>query len=796
MPIYSHPGKHLVNHLTEVAQTSTKLVSRWATASNDFIPKEISIGLAYICGAFHDIGKATVFFQEYLLDPEHKVNGPKNHALISAFFAACVAEKFLEKSSLIELEKKVLKGMVFTSVKRHHGKMDNFSDEMFELEEKSKELKVQSKNFHAETATIVDQLMEGSPVKLPWKEFIKYIQADEYSSDYESFGIEFDEDFKSLPKQRKLSFFYFHQLLYSSLLCADKGDVIVSLVDKADKTNNFSLELDHYRKKKNFEDAKSELDHFKNEAYHLSIQHLRAIYSHQQRIYSITLPTGMGKTILSFALAAEMAKLIGEKETRIVVAIPFTSIIDQNFNVFSDILGQPSSDVLLKHHHLAEPLYKNNEMILDAEKSKFLIESWESSVVVTTFVQLLECLFTNDKSKLLKLPQLAGSIILLDEIQTIPYSLWPLIKSSFNALAMHYDCRFIFMSATQPLIFEPEKEIKELVPDYKKYFRLFNRTVLHIQPEIYNLDRFVDWVVEYAYNNAEKNILIILNTKKVCLDVFEKLDGVLNAEDAEMFLLTTLITPYERKAIIAKLKETKNGRRKIVVSTQLVEAGVDISVHTVFRAIAPLDAIVQAAGRANRYGELGIGDVFLFEMEELKRGTNMVYGADLMLKTKNILKDAVDIPESQFLDYIEKYFKEVKLQADNVSNDSLQELMQLEFKNLGKFEFIEERKTESAFIQVNDEARELWERFVEIQDYEDLSNSDKKGQFGRFKSRFYDYVINIPVPYGKAFIDWDGEAVHFFYLSELDSPSGHYTYDPNDSRKCKGYAGGSSAMVF
>ena len=196
----------------------------------------------------------------------------------------------------------------------------------------------------------------------------------------------------------------------------------------------------------------------------------------------------------------------------------------------------------------------------------------------------------------MKLPNLANSIVILDEIQTIPYKYWQLIKNSFEVIGKSYNCYFILMSATQPLIFIPKEEIIEIVPNYEQYFGcLFNRTKLfnRLQNSI-SLNDFTNDVNEYLIENPKKDILVILNTKKHSKKCFELLRGAIDFDKNDIYYLSTMITPYERKKIIALVK-TKSKKRKIIVSTQLVEAGVDLSVDTVFRAIAPIDSIIQAA---------------------------------------------------------------------------------------------------------------------------------------------------------------------------------------------------------
>lgn len=172
----------------------------------------------------------------------------------------------------------------------------------------------------------------------------------------------------------------------------------------------------------------------------------------------------MGKTLTSLGASLKLKELAKLKEGKIIIAIPFTSIIDQNYEVYREVFKNPENNLLLKHHHLAEPAYNEGEdSVRDTEESQYLIETWQSSVVVTTFVQLLECLITNNKTKLLKFSALSNSVIILDEVQQIPHPLWEVIRQAFFSIAEHLNCYIILMSATQPLIFKPKEEITELV---------------------------------------------------------------------------------------------------------------------------------------------------------------------------------------------------------------------------------------------------------------------------------------------------------------------------------------------
>lgn len=797
MTLYSHPDKPLVRHLEEVAQSCRSFFAQNEHVFANSALKEVLKSLSFICGAFHDIGKGTMFFQHYLLSPEHDQTGPKNHALISALFAKEYAKSYLSTTSLSAFEQALLAHFVFTGIKRHHGRLKNF-DKEFDITHKSDELQEQISNFRdAEVQGILDHFSRQLPVKYTWENFKYYIISKSYENDMLDFYM--DEftwgDYGDLPTTTKIGYFYAHQLLYSCLLFADKTDVILQDKKQA-KTLLAEGIVGRFRKEKGFENAKTELDEKKNQAFYEAIANLQVVFSPHQHIYSLTLPTGLGKTITSFAVALELKALLNTPETKLIVAIPFTSIIDQNFEVYQQIINSSDSNLLLKHHHLAEPSYKVNEDVFDANKSQFLIETWQAQVVVTTFVQLIGSIFSNDKSRLLKIPNLVNSIVILDEVQTIPYHYWGLLKSVFEFLGDTFNCYFIFMSATQPLIFNPEKiiaskrEIQEIIPAYKEYFRFFNRTKLvnKTKTEL-SIDDFVGEVYDYVQDNPAKDVLIIINTKKYCLYCFEALVGMVDTEEAEIYYLSTLITPFERKKIIRRIKEKQSGKQQIIVSTQLIEAGVDLSVDTVFRTIAPIDAIIQAAGRANRYNEKGPlgGTVFLYQIKEIAKATAMIYGNDLIQKTKNVLKAVEEIHENDYLQLIENYFKEVKIQSDSFHSKELDMLVNLQFEDLGSFSLIEETESESVFVQLNKEAVTVWNKFISIYSNDTLDIREKKTVFSKIKASFYDYVVNVPIPYGAKSVSFDSEISYGFYVSYLDNPSQFYQYNEDDYKMNIGY---------
>ena len=794
--LMSHPGVPLSHHLKEVAQGCRHLLA--ARRLDLGLPAQLVLDLGYLMGAVHDLGKGTDFFQHYLLSIDHEITGPKHHALLSAVVAKHLADRLVQAYPLSETDQAILPYLVFIAVKRHHGNLGNVEDELGELGPTFDDLPKQFAHMDSvQVQLLLDEVLEPVITGFDWDDFLKGLDLEQLREAYGLFSLEFFElgPFEGLAPEARSRLYYLFQLLYSSLLLADKRDVVLS--QRPVLRGLPADALASYRQARGFDQAKTVLNRLQNEAYFGAMAHLDTVFSPRQHLYSITLPTGMGKTLTSLGLGLALRQRLGFEDGRFIVAIPFTSIIDQNFEVYREVLGSDDARMLLKHHHLSEPTYKMGEDESDSlttSQSQFLIETWDTQMVVTTFVQLLEVLVTHDKGKLLKLPQLANSVVILDEVQSIPYAYWPLIREGLSQVAKLYNTYFILMSATQPLIFEPEKEIIELIPDYRRYFQqgIFNRTKLvnRIDTEV-SLADFVGEITSYADIHPERDVLVVLNTRSVAHDCFGQLREALGDENDCLFL-STLITPHERKRIIRHIGDTQKAvtarKRMIIVSTQLIEAGVDISVGAVFRALAPLDSIIQAAGRANRYGaQPEPAEVFLYEISELKAVSCRVYGAELLRKTRNVLKGKAVVEEKDYIDLIEAYYREVRRQADVVICDTLVHLQHLKFADAGKFQFIKEQKVEPVFIQLDEAARQVWLQYAAIAGNKDLGFRERKELFQQIKGQFYEYVINVPPPFGQDTITFDREKAFGFYVSPLENPSEFYAYDPGDWSVNTGY---------
>ena len=326
-------------------------------------------------------------------------------------------------------------------------------------------------------------------------------------------------------------------------------------------------------------------------------------------LFTLTVPTGGGKTLTSMAFALKHAVKYGLR--RIVYVIPYTSIIEQNARVFRDIF--PPDTVIEHHSNFDHGIFdENKDQFGSGLRHRLACENWDSPVVVTTNVQFFESLYAAKPSRCRKLHNLAGSVIILDEAQMLPVKyLRPCLKA-LDELAKNYKASIVLCTATQPALSKRDdfkhglEEIREIAPDPKRMHKEFLRTRLE-DVGILSLQGVADYIC------GKNQILCIVNTRARAGKLFDLIKSEQGARH-----LSALMCPAHRTLILDKISaDLKQDRPCLVISTQLIEAGVDISFPEVIREYSGLDSIVQAAGRCNREGEnAGLGKVSVFMPEE------------------------------------------------------------------------------------------------------------------------------------------------------------------------------------
>lgn len=392
------------------------------------------------------------------------------------------------------------------------------------------------------------------------------------------------------PSGRGFATAFYIRMLYSCLVDADYIDTETFMNGDAGRGNYEPLsalcdKLTAYISKWN--NPTREIDILRQKILNSCIEKASA----PRGIFSLTVPTGGGKTVASMAFALNHAAANSMK--RIIYAIPYTSIIEQNAKVFRDILGQEN---VVEHH--SQVSYELSENADELEyRSALATENWDAPVIVTTAVQFFESLYANRSSKCRKLHNIANSVIIFDEAQMIPSNNLRPCVAAIAELVRAYNATAVLCTATQPAIdemlleYSKKESVVELCPDVDGMFEKFRRTSFEKEGRL-TTDELVSRL------ESQQQVLCIVNTRKFAQEVYEALPS------EGRFHLSTLMCPVHRKQKLDEIRERlKSGKTCRVVSTSLIEAGVDVDFPRVFREMAGLDSILQAAGRCNREGK-------------------------------------------------------------------------------------------------------------------------------------------------------------------------------------------------
>ena len=335
-------------------------------------------------------------------------------------------------------------------------------------------------------------------------------------------------------------------------------------------------------------------------------QTCRAAATGDPGVYRLTVPTGGGKTISGLAFALDHA--LAHQLDRVIVAIPYTSIIEQTADVYRQVLG---TDAVVEHHSTVVDADGDQEMSALATRRRLAADNWDAPLIVTTTVQLFESLFSNRPGACRKLHNLTRSVLVLDEVQALPPHLLTPVLSMLNTLVQQYEVTVVLSTATQPA-FEGQSPyltgfptVRDIVADPGPLFRELRRVDYDVRPDK------VSWVDLAAELRSFSSTLVILNTRSDALRILELLG------DPDALHLSTLLCPAHRRDVLTTVtRRLKAGQPCRLVATQVVEAGVNLDFPTVFRANGPLDRIVQAAGRCNREGRQERGRVVIFTPEQ------------------------------------------------------------------------------------------------------------------------------------------------------------------------------------
>lgn len=749
MNFYSHPNKLLYQHHKEVRD----YIGR-------FCPKD---SFLHIVAVTHDFGKYTTFFQNWLL---YGIGGGERrtfHSFLSAVFTYYILkEKGYPVSECI---------LGYMLVYNHHGYIRSiknmFAGETVLIQDGSVNLKVLQEQ-------IADLEKHKGVIEAEYKKLGLDFRFEDFAGwileQGETDLLRISELFFDLYRRhvvRNLEFYHRKFLDYFALLV--QGD-------------SYSASDLNFELRKNFikaDDLESYLRQMGNGSLPLNsirsmirlsaLEQLEKVDVSKERIFFINAFTGSGKTLtsLSVALALKDKKeKIGCRQVKIVYCLPFVNIIVQTYEVFKDILGKfippkefadYESHYLLQHFYLSDGLYKDRErQNLEPIENKLIIDNFESNLIITTFVQLLNnTLYSNQNSSISKLAGLRDSIIVIDEVQAFPIEFWKLIEKILEFWADTLNIHFILMTATKPILFE-----NRAVTLVEAGFELLPsaRVRLYYDPTPRTVEEFAEWFIrnDYEKNNIN-SYLIVLNTIQSAKELFKALKR--KAREAKLFHISNNITAVEKAMRLQKAKEAlKRGERVIVVSTQVIEAGVDISFERSYRDTAILDSLLQTAGRINRNGEGKIGDIFVINLVyRTKKGdlwsyAEMVYSSIHLDETRSVLKKFLTgktflTDKEDFDDMIEEYFQSLRQRYYDLTKENEEVLwnayLEFDAKKMREFRLIKDEADKvTLFIELNEEARRIFADYKE----KVLNEKDflkRQNEFLKIRKDLNKYIVNV-----------------------------------------------------
>lgn len=557
MFVYAHSAneagtRHLLtDHLEAVAESASEFAR--ALGGGD---------LAYYLGLWHDLGKFATAFQAYLLtceaDATVRGHGPDHKAA-----GAVLAAKHVEPAAL--------------AVQGHHGGISSPADLKAWLRSRDNGSVEEALE---RAASAIPDLEPSSPVSLP-----SHIAKDSASAEM------------------------FLRLVFAALVDADYLDT-----ERHFRSDRAAVRGSQASIPALWTALDAHVRQLSAGKTGLVAEARRNVYQACLRaaegpggVYRLAAPTGAGKTLSAMAFALRHA--VKHQLERVIVAVPFISITEQTAEVYRgvfDIAAAGSQPIVLEHHSAVSEPEDTEDFHKMQVWSRLAAENWDAPIIVTTTVQLLESLFSNLPSRCRKLHRLARSVIIIDEAQALPPHLLRPTLDGLRQLCEHYGTTAVISTATQPA-FEAIREFadvpaQDIIPNAGQLFQELKRAEYD-----WRIDAGMSWEEAAQILSDHQSALAVLNTKRDALALLDALG------DGRALHLSTLLCGAHRRDTIAEVKRRlATGKPCHLLSTQVVEAGVDLDFPLVLRALGPLDAVIQAAGRCNREGTLGTGKVVVF----------------------------------------------------------------------------------------------------------------------------------------------------------------------------------------
>jgi len=648
--IKSHPDLPLERHLEQVSEIAVGLLENKQVSFPSLgITKEHLKELIKRVAIFHDLGKATSYFQERLRSGKKWPNGEHQHTGLSAILSYNPIINYCKENNLNES----IALAPLMAIQFHHSEFKREFPNDLAMESRLKE-------FKKEILTFPPLKEMGLNNTIVPKDLI------EIDCGFENLFA----DLSDFSENQKIEFRLLFLFIYSLLLEADKAYLAVKNKELYHrKPVKVDSEIIDKYKSEEFKHKKAKINTNREKAYKEVIARLNAL-DLNNHIYTLTLPTGMGKTLLAASWAIKMQNKIQNDfgfTPQIIVALPFLSVIDQTAKEYEKFLNNPDEEMFLKTHSLTSFDFNGYE----ANTAEFFVNIWKSQIVMTTFDQLLYAFFSDKPKHLIRFHNLLNSIIIMDEVQALPPHLWHPFSTFIRYITEIGKSYLLLMSATQPQIID---EAIELVPSLiennenksaERYFEKLCRYKLLLKHrDIKSIDEFIIEMRDRLSEMDENKIMVVMNTRDSAKKVYENLKAV--AKGRETYFLSSYVIPRYR---LDRVKQIKNSKKALVVTTQCIEAGVDIDMDYVIRDFGPLDSIIQVAGRCNREGEKPMQIVEIVRLFDPEAKSSfcpsgefnaMVYDPLALDATTNILGECKEILENQIFGLAEKYFNELK----------------------------------------------------------------------------------------------------------------------------------------
>jgi CRISPR-associated endonuclease/helicase Cas3 len=643
--LLSHPNTKLIIHLNDVTKKATQKIKDLNV--NERVKKAV-----YFSALFHDFGKASSYFQEKL--KYGKNSKYANHSLISA-----LAGYFYTNDPF-----------VFLAIKYHHSNLEN-CERMCIAENKDYLLEI-AKNIDRE----IEEIYNSFRIDFSLDRFIEFIEKS-----FDDFGFELfidDEDF------------FDFLIVFSALIYADKESAIFKGNKKEVEVNFRADFVDNYKKR--FIKQKYEIDFIREKIYKTSTQ-----IDKNRDIFFMELPTGAGKTFALINIALQFNR-------KIFYLLPFITLIEQNAKIFKDILefnGINVNDnrIFYEKHSLSGEFKVDKTDEYDLDKKEFLSDSFDSKVIVTTFIQFFYSFFKSRNSFLKRAINVANSVIIIDEIQAVKEELLFVIEELFNFLIERFNCKIVIATATMPPLKVKNsfyiKKIEEFLD--KKELAFFDRYDVNLDIKEYDEETILEFIDEKL--SLKKDLLFRVNTINSANYIAEYLDDAI--------LLTSALPPILRQKRIKKIKE-KGG---VIVATQVIQAGVDISLEDGFEELAPLDMIIQSMGRRNRSAEKSRGYADLIRFNFKGFDGSRVYNQGLIKRTLRLIKDKKIVSESELREILKEFYKGAR------KKDFIRYMQDFNFETIDKeFELIENSKSVQFFCVIDKKSQNLWDKLLILDD--------------------------------------------------------------------------------